>query len=512
MIVQLVGWLVALGLVGLAASAIALRSWNRFARRARGPVVTCLPRGTEVTPLDALLDPLEDAHPAQAGLATLLEGREAFAARSASAALAGRSLDLIYYIWATDTSGWLLMADLIAAADRGVRIRLLLDDVNVQGFDLAFLSLTQHPNIEVRLFNPLRSRGHWLRRGLELALGMTRFNRRMHGKVWIADGRLAIMGGRNVGDTYFAAPGSGVRHSADADMILTGPPVAQVEALFDSYWNLGLSLPILTLWPRLNLPMRRFRRRLARKSGALLAADYRKTALGGRAEGEILTARLRWTSEVEVLADPPDKAFGRQRGMWMAESLRRQIETTQDRLCITTPYFVPGAEGLALLSSLTARGVQVSVLTNSLSATDIFAVHGAYSHYRPALLAAGARLFEYAPPRNLRGQRGLLHSKVFLIDTDRALVGSYNFDLRSFHTNIELGLLFREAGLVAELAAMFDRQTAPEQAFELSLENGRLHWNIVEDGRPGRERAEPEAGLARRIGAWLIGRVPHDYF
>jgi putative cardiolipin synthase len=512
MIVQVIAWLVALGLVGLAASAIALRSWNRFARRARGPVTTCLPRGDTDTPLDRLLDPLEGAHPGAAGLATLLDGREAFAARSASASLAGRSLDLIYYIWATDTSGWLLMADLIAAADRGVRVRLLLDDVNVQGFDFAFLSLTKHPNIEVRLFNPLRSRGHWIRRGLEMGLGLTRFNRRMHGKVWIADGRLAILGGRNVGDTYFAAPGSGVRHSADADMILTGPPVAQVEALFDSYWNLGLSLPILTLWPRLNLPMRRFRRRLARKAGAILATDYRKGAMAGREAPEILTARLRWTTEVEVLADPPDKAFGRQRGLWMAESIRRQIDTTKDRLCITTPYFVPGNEGLALLSTLAQRGVKVTVLTNSLSATDIFAVHGAYSHYRPALLRAGVGLFEYAPPRNARGQRGLLHSKVFLFDADRALVGSYNFDLRSYHTNIELGLLFREPALVAELSALFDHQTSPEQAFEITLEDGRLHWNIVEDGRPGRERAEPESGLARRIGAWLIGRVPHDYF
>lgn len=512
MILQLGLWILGVVLVAFAASAIALRSWNRFASRARGPVVTCLPRDGTPTPIDRLLDPLEDAHPGKAGLATLLEGREAFAARAASAAMAGRSLDLIYYIWATDTSGWLLMADLMEAADRGVRIRLLLDDVNVQGFDLAFLSLTQHPNIEVRLFNPLRSRGHWIRRGLELMLGMTRFNRRMHGKVWIADGRLAILGGRNVGDTYFSAPGSGVRYSADADMILTGPPVAQAEALFDSYWNLGLSLPILTLWPKLNLSLRRFRRKLARKSLAPLAAGYRGAVMGGRDAADILTARLRWTDEVELFADPPDKAFGRKQGLWMADSIRTQLDATRRRLRVTTPYFVPGAEGLATLTGLAAKGVDVAVLTNSLSATDIFAVHGAYSHYRLPLVTAGVRLFEYAPPRNARGQRGLLHSKIFIFDDERALVGSYNFDLRSHHTNIELGIYFREPDLVAELGALFDAQTAPEQAFDLTLEDGALHWNIVEDGRPGRERAEPESGLFRRIGAWAIARLPHHYF
>lgn len=512
MIAQLVAWLAAVGIVGLVASALALRSWNRFARRARGPVVTCLPRSPDHTPLDRLIAPMEAAHAGQAGLATLLDGREAFAARAASAALAGRSLDMIYYIWTTDTSGWLLMAELMDAADRGVRVRLLLDDVNVQGFDLAFLSLTQHPNIEVRLFNPLRSRGHWVRRGLELVLGLTRFNRRMHGKVWIADGRLAILGGRNVADTYFAAPGSGVRFSADADMILTGAPLGQVEALFDSYWNLGLSLPILTLWPKLNLSLRRFRRKLARKASRPLAADYRTKAMAGRDPAAILTDRLRWTADVELFADPPDKAFGRAQGLWMAESIRRVMEGARRSLAITTPYFVPGAEGLALLSALTSRGVKVSILTNSLSATDIFAVHGVYSQYRLPLLRAGARLYEYAPPRNARGQRGLLHSKIFLFDGERALVGSYNFDLRSHYTNIELGLLFREPAIVAELSACLAAQTAPEQAFDLTLEDGRLHWNIVEDGRPGRERAEPEAGILRRVGAWFVARLPHHYF
>lgn len=511
MIPQILIWISALVLVGFAASALALRSYNRFAKRARGPVVRKLSRAGE-TPLDRLILPLLSEREGESGLANVLDAREAFAVRAASAGMAGRSLDLIYYIWTTDTSGWLLMADLIDAADRGVRVRLLLDDVNVQGFDLAFLALNQHPNIEVRLFNPIRNRGHWLRRGSEFLLGLSRFNRRMHGKVWIADGRVAILGGRNVADTYFAAPGSGVRFSSDADVILTGPKVDEVEDLFDSYWNLGLSLPILTLWPRFTVSMRRFRRRLARKAGSALARDYRIQAMGGRRPERIVTERLRWTTEVELFADPPDKAFGRQRGFWMSDSIKALMAETRHDLRMATPYFVPGAEGLAILTGLAQRGVRVYVLTNSLSATDIFSVHGAYSHYRLPLVRAGVRLFEYAPPRNARGQRGLLHSKIFLFDGERAMVGSHNFDLRSIHTNIELGLLFRQPELVAELMAHFDALTAEEQSFELTYEDGGLHWNIVEDGRPGRERAEPESGLFRRIAAWVIARLPHDLF
>jgi putative cardiolipin synthase len=512
MIPSLILWLCLLGLAVLVASAVAVRSYTRFARRARGRPSHALPKDGAPTPLDRLIGGETAARAGQSGLANLIDPKDAFAARSLSARAAGRSLDLIYYIWRTDTSGWLLMADLLAAADRGVRVRLLLDDVNVQGFDLAFLGLNQHPNIEVRLFNPLRNRGHWLRRGTEFALGLSRFNRRMHGKVWIADGRLAILGGRNIGDTYFGAPGSGARLSHDADMLLVGPKVDEAERVFDTFWNLGLSLPILTLWPSFRLNERRFRRRLARHAAAPLAANWRKQAVAGRDAAALLVAPLRWTEEVALLSDPPDKALGHRRGPWLLDSIADLLRGAEREVRLTTPYFVPGTPALALLTDLARRGVKVRVLTNSLAATDLFSVHAAYTHYRRPLVTAGAELFEFAPPSRAPGRRDMLHSKIFLIDGTRALVGSHNFDMRSAYINIELGLVFHQPDLVAELSALFDRQTAPTQAFSVTLEDGVLHWNVEEGGRPGRERYEPEARFARRVASWIIARAPHDWF
>lgn len=504
-------WALAAAVLVFAASTLALRSYNRFAARARGPDSHALPRTGPETPLDSLLAPLEAAHPGETGLSPLIDPKDAFAARSLSARAAARSLDLIYFIWSTDTSGWLLMKDLMQAADRGTRVRLLLDDVNVQGFDLAFLGLTSHPNIEVRLFNPIRNRGHWLRRGMEFALGVSRFNRRMHGKIWIADNRIAILGGRNIGDTYFGAPGTGARLSQDVDLLLAGPLVEQASAAFDRYWNLGLSLPLLTLWPGLPVNDRRFRRRLARHAASPLARSFHQQAMAGRNPADLIARPLRWTKDARLLTDPPEKALGHRTAPWLLDGIAEVLSGATRSLRLTTPYFVPGTRGLSLLTSLAHRGVTVEVLTNSLAVTDLFTIHAAYSRYRTPLLASGARLFEFAPPRRRLGRRDLLHAKVFVIDADQALVGSHNFDLRSAFINIEFGLLFREPRTVADLAALFDRQTQPDQAFAVTLEAGRMHWNIVEDGRKGPERAEPEAWFHRRIAAAIIARLPHGW-
>lgn len=511
MILTTLAWTAAAVLAFLIASVLGLRSWNRFAAAARGPETLRLARTGAPTVLDRIVDPLEAVHPGQSGLASLIDPQEAFAARVATTTAAGRSLDIISYIWSTDLTGQMLMADLLAAADRGVRVRLLLDDVNVQGFDLAFLALTQHPQIEVRLFNPLRSRGHWLRRGTEFLLGLSRFNRRMHGKVWIADGRLAILGGRNVGDVYFAAPARGARWAADVDVILTGSLVSDLEKLFDSYWNLGLSLPIMTLWPGFRLPMRRFRRRLVAHDASRPARDFRAGCLRGRPAEEILTARMRWTRDARLLADPPDKAFGQRRGLWMSDTIMAQVQATTRELRLSTPYLVPGAAGMALLAELAARGVAVRILTNALSTTDLAAVHGAYTHYRVPLLGAGVALHEFAPGSRM-GPGCMMHSKVFVFDGARAMVGSYNFDLRSSNINIELGLLFGEPQIVAELVALFDIQTAPDQAMALALQDGQLVWQVQDAGATRWRRHEPGASLLRRIAAKVISRMPHDLF
>lgn len=513
MIWQIAVGLAALALLVAAASALALRSWNRFAARARGPATLSLPIKGPETPLDALLSPLEAAHRGQSGLANLLAPERAFAARCMATRATGRSLDIITYIWSTDTTGRLLMAEVLAAADRGVRVRLLLDDVNVQGFDLAFLGLNQHPMIEVRLFNPIRNRGHWLRRGLEFALGLSRFNRRMHGKVWIADSRLAILGGRNVGDAYFGMADRGAKVMQDADMILVGPKLGEVTAIFDTYWNLGLSLPIVTLWPSFRFNIKRHASRLARHNRSTRSQRYRARALNGQNAQGVLADPLRWTDEVTVLADPPEKTLGLHKEVWLSDTIGTLLQTAQHSVRLTTPYFVPGPSGMAIFAAMRGRGVNVSVLTNALASTDLPSVHAAYSSYRPAMLQMGARLFEYAPPHITLGKkRDMLHSKIFIIDDDQAMVGSHNFDLRSAHTNIELGLQFQQPELVAELAALFHAQTDPKTAYAVSFDGNALGWSVMENGHARRNGPEPGASLRRRIEAWVIARVPHDLF
>ena len=483
------------------------RSYRRFLQESRGPASSALPCAGRETPLDALLRTPELDHPGQSGLMSLLDNADAFAARALSAGQAGRSLDLMYYIWSTDLAGWLLVDALVAAADRGVRIRLLLDDVNVQGFDRTFLALSQHPLIEVRLFNPTRHRGQALRRVAEMMLGLARFNRRMHGKLWIADGRLAILGGRNIGDIYFGAD-VGKSNYVDADVMLVGPKVADVSAVFDSYWNLGLSLPIVALWPAFTAKKSAFRKRLARHVRSGASRRFMAQVMDGRSPDTLLAQTLFWTDKVQLLADPPDKAYGMHTAPWMDTAIASMLEAAKTEVRLITPYFVPGPAGLAGLTRLAARGVRVSLVTNALSATDLIAVYGAYRHYRGPMLAAGASVFEFSRPVPERRQRDVLHSKVFIIDNRLGLVGSLNFDLRSAYINTELGLLFEEPQLVAELVAMFDTLSSPEQAYQVTCKGRALRWAVARPGLPAVMTVEPESGWSRRAVSWIVGHLP----
>lgn len=518
-------WLLAILAAVLSASALTFRSWRRFASRARGAVSFSLPQAAQETELDRLFDGLNAAHMGQNAVMGLFDNADAFAARVLSARQAGRSLDIMTYIWRADLTGWLLLRDLLEAADRGVRVRLLLDDVYVQGYDPVFLALSQHANIEVRLFNPVRSRDHRFRRALEVLLGLSRYNRRLHGKAWIADGRLAIIGGRNIGDTYFSTPEPAEhvlpqtgqtpmarlaprRISRDADLMLSGPVVTEIGTLFDDYWNLGLVLPIRALLPRLRVGLRGFRRIAARRTASASATAFTARALDGRDAAQVLTRSLRWTGALRLLADPPDKAYGRRPSPWMADQVHALLARAQSEVRLITPYFVPGAAGLSELLALTRRGVKVSLLTNSLAASDNVIVHGAYRHYRGPLLAAGAEIFEFAPPPPPDRGRDVLHSKVFLIDGCQAIVGSLNFDMRSAHFNTELGVVVEDPALVSELLAIFDADSSPESAYELSVRDGIMSWSVCRPGLPPQMRMDPESSWARRALSWTVGHLP----
>lgn len=505
-------WILLAAALFAAASVSAVYSYGRFAKKARGAPSSALPVADDATALDRLFAPLLAERPGQSGLALLTDSREAFAARVLAARQAGRSLDMLYYLWRDDMAGKLLARELVAAADRGVRVRLLLDDINLQGGDRSNLALNGHPGIEVRLFNPIRNRRSTLRRGLEMLLGIVRLNRRMHCKAWLADGRVGIVGGRNVGDTDFGAARGRDRNARDADLLLAGDAVTEAGTVFDAYWNSGIALPISALWQNYVADLPRFRRQLEARAGAADARAYLQSALGGRGLAETLspTGRMVWTATARVIADPPEKALGTRREHWMPAEVQPVLDGAAASVKLATPYFVPGREGLARLVRLSDRGVEVTILTNSLAASDNAVVHGAYRRYRWPLLSGGVTLREFAPHES-RGENGeMLHSKCFVVDGRIGFVGSFNFDLRSAFLNTEMGVVVEAPDLVNEIARCLDHDSSGARSYTLALRGGRLEWSG--DGLAAALLHEPDAPAFRRGLSWVVGHLPiHSY-
>jgi len=476
-----------------------------------------LPVAEDATPLDAGIAPLLAAHPGQSGLALVDRDLDAFAWRALSARQAGRSLDLQYYIWQDDLTGRLLVRELLQAADRGVRVRLLLDDLNASRFDRTWLALDSHPQIEVRLFNPARAREGLLQRGFEMMLRAATLTRRMHNKAWIADGRLALVGGRNIGDAYFAAGGDAAFR--DMDLLLLGPAVAETGAIFDSFWNSRAAKPVARLLRRArpgDLPA--LRAELASRAAEARAQPYLERVAADSSLRDIydggIEPFLYWTPDARVLSDPPQKVAGRGEDAWLIRFVQPLLDGARHRLDIVSPYFIPGEEGTRRLRTLNQNGVQVTVLTNSLAATDVMAVHGAYAESRPGLLEGGVNLFELRPydsftRTSLFGSSSAsLHTKAFIVDDGIGFVGSMNFDPRSVSLNSEMGVFFRDAALAERIRAVLAEELAPGKSWQLQLRDGRVVWLDASGGTTRLLEGEPEAGLWRRIAAWLIGLLP----
>lgn len=495
-------------LFGLA-SLLAAYSYGLFAAHAKGEPSDALPPA-EATEVGRAAIRLAKGREGRSGLAMLSENLDAFAARVLTARHAGQSLDLMYYIWHNDLTGRLLVNEVIKAADRGVRVRLLLDDINTRGSDAAYLSLDSHPNIAVRLFNPSRARRGTLRRGLEMALRAFSVTRRMHNKAWIADGAVAIVGGRNIGDEYFDAAETNFQ---DLDLALFGPVVQETEAVFDAFWNSNAAIPIRALARLRKHRLRRLRKALERLTAGDRVAPY-VARVRARASIPYMFGGpdvIQWAEAAQVVSDPPEKAAGAKKENWLLSQLMPAIASSKHRLEVVSPYFIPGNEGSAQLLAMRSRGVDVAVLTNSLAATDVAAVHGAYSKYRRRLLEGGVRLYELRPWANnlelqMIGSMGAsLHTKAFTVDGRLGFIGSFNFDPRSASLNTEMGVLFEQGELAAKMGREFDRQTASGTSYRLALDNGRLCWV---DGEKDRLYRDPEAGLARRFLAWTTGLLP----
>ncbi|CAM5475263.1 phospholipase D family protein [Rhodanobacter lindaniclasticus] len=504
------GWTV-LALLLLVVSGLLLA--DHLTPRATGAPSSALPLQPAQTVIDRELAPYLATHPGETAATLLPGGLDAFAARAASARLAGRSLDLQYYMWHDDLVGHLLAREVYAAAERGVRVRLLLDDINTKGLDPALLALDAHPNIEVRLYNPFRNRsGVW--RLLEMVQRFFSVNHRMHNKAWIVDGRVALVGGRNIGNEYFDADND--VNFRDLDMLLLGPAVADASVIFDNFWNSSAAVPIEALNPQTPDSLHNLVDRLAHESAEAGAQQYLKQVAASPSAQRLVNRDMpvHWSTHIVVASDPPLKARSRDRSGWLQPRLAAHLVGVHSEVLLISPYFVPGKSGTATLIDLAHAGTHVGVITNSLAANDVPAVHSGYERYRARLLAGGVNLFEIRRngpklAHSLFGSSGAsLHTKAFVIDVERGFVGSFNLDPRSANLNTEMGVLFDDPGLARDLREEYLRLASPTLSYEVRrAADGSTQWLDRTVQPPRVLDHEPDAGwwlrATTRVMSWL---------
>jgi putative cardiolipin synthase len=484
-----------------------------------GRVETAAPTDTGTTRLGQAVAPGVDANPGKTGIHALPIPLDAFAARALLAAAAERSVDAQYYIWHGDQTGYLLFEALWKAAERGVRVRLLLDDFDTAGLDETIAALDAHSNIEVRLYNPFVYRSA---RGMNFVLDFTRVNRRMHNKAFIADNQVAVVGGRNIANEYMGAGNEVV--FADLDVIAVGPAVREVSKEFDLYWNSASAYPASAVLGQDRVDAARLQAHFINARDDPQSVVYlealRKTPL----LDDLISRQLafEWT-DASVVHDDPEKTLdtSQRTDILLLPQLLDAIGRPEKSFDLISPYFVPGETGTAALVALAKRGVKIRVLTNSLASTDVVAVHAGYAKRRRDLLDAGITLYELKtsavqddPEAKARfgiSSSSSLHAKTFAIDERRAFVGSFNFDQRSTHLNTEMGLVVESPTLARAIAAEFDT-TIPKIAYEVRVTpGGALEWIDRSPSGVTRFDAEPGASPGKRSLVELLSVLPIEW-
>jgi putative cardiolipin synthase len=457
--------------------------------------------------------------PGESGFQLLQDGHAALAARLALAQRATRTLDLQYYLFHNDTTGKMVAAALLAAAERGVRVRLLIDDIDTADKELGLATLNGHPNIQVRLFNPFHTRStNPLVKGWQALREYVRLNRRMHNKAFIADNQLGITGGRNIGDEYFDA-----HHDlafVDLDVIAAGAIVDSLSQSFDQYWNSTAAVPASAL------PVKTSESRLQRAAqflqqfrAAQLDSDYGRALTAADPIPKLLRGNTPWlVAHADLIVDPPEKVLKRSKSsskLLIGQLAGLGIDPSR-RAVIVSPYFVPGATGMAYFEYWRSRGVPVDVLTNAYAASDVPVVHAGYANYRIQLLQAGVNLYELKPVAEPIGgrlrdlgsgsSRASLHAKAFVFDDEHVFIGSFNFDPRSARLNTEMGLVIHSPELARQVTAIAEDAMRPERSYQPRLvreKTGktltkRLKWHDVRQGDTRIFDVEPETTLIQR--------------
>lgn len=485
-----------------------------------GRVASSVITDTDDTRLGMAIAPLAAQHPGVSGIYPLADGRDAFAARALLAAAAERSLDVQYYIWHKDITGTLLFDALRQAAERGVRVRLLLDDNNTSGMDQILTMLGKQKNIDIRLFNPFVPRSP---RALAFVTDFSRVNRRMHNKSFTADNQATIVGGRNVGDEYFGAAGDVL--FADLDVLAVGPVVDEVSHEFDRYWNSASAYPAQLLLTR---PVEGDAATIAAEADRIddtrAAGEYVQALRTSPFVRQLMERQLpfEW-AKTRMISDDPAKVLDQARpGTGVAENLENLLGVPHKELDLISPYFVPGKAGTQAFADLAHKGVGVRILTNALEATDVAAVHAGYAKWRKPLLEAGVLLYESRrsweagdareQPGRFGSSASSLHAKTFAVDDQRIFVGSFNFDPRSIELNTEMGLVIDSPALAGQLGQAM-RTTIPQRAYQVLLNpDGSLYWIARNaNGTTTRYDTEPGASVWKRIGVAILSVLPIDW-
>jgi putative cardiolipin synthase len=478
---------------------------------------------TQETSLGRNYDHISEGHAGETGFYLLNNGLDAFVARAALADFAERSIDTQYYMIHADVVGSLFIDKLYKAAERGVRVRLLIDDIDQGGRDSGAAILDAHPNVEVRIFNPFsRDSG----RTMQYVTGFGKQTRRAHNKSFTVDNQVTILGGRNIGDEYFNADPE--LAFLDIDVLSTGPVAREVSASFDQYWNNELSYPITTLVE--TLPTEAEARQRKQEFDEFVAQQYeseymnhlRNSALAKQLRNQRLTHA--W-GVGDVVADDPKKLSQDTSATEyrLTEQLRPYLESVESELIIFSPYFVPGKGGVAFFQALRDKGVRIRILTNALSSTDVSAVHAGYSRYRKDLLAMGVELHELnkalsKEERNemkkggIGGSKASLHAKAFVLDRKMVFIGSLNLDPRSIIQNTEIGVVFNSKEIAEYMANGFDAKI-DKLAFSLKLETlskgeERIVWYGVVDGKQQTLYKDPYTSFWKRFGVGFMRLFP----
>ena len=491
---------------------------------------TTLQVDTTQTTLAQIIQPLQQQHPELTGYLVLFEPLEALSARLRLIDKAEKTLDLQYYIWDNDKVGSLALHALIRAADRGVKIRLLIDDNNAKSTEGIFLALAQHPNIEVKLFNPYRFRKY---RALDMILDLKRINRRMHNKSFIADHQVALIGGRNMTNQYYNV--SDNYQFSDVDVMLVGTAVKDISHSFDEYWSHEYAYKVQEVVNQSahHLSYESLKRQLDEHYERVTVQNYLDLTSNSQAIDSLMSRNipLDWV-KAEVVKDSPDKIKSKaKKKEHLNFQLIQQLEQPEKNVDLISAYFVPEKKGAKMLTDLAEDGIKVRVLTNSFKANDVAVVHAFYGKYRQDLLEHGVQLYEFLPALNkndldkntedlakkakvsIKGlSRSSLHAKLMALDEKQVFIGSFNFDPRSAYLNTEIGVLLNSPPLAKAVHTTMDENLS-KYAYKLVLDaNKKITWQRQTPQGPVIYTKEPRMKWWQRAGIKMLSWLPIEGF